>query len=70
MTGEKQLVFEVLFDSIDDLNNLMIVPVCQDQQPRMNEASERGDGSPFALSTIDDPVYNANTDPRTTPRSA
>ena len=36
--GETQLVFEVLFDTMEDLNDLTLVPVYQDQQPRMNEA--------------------------------
>lgn len=38
MAGENQLVFEVLFDTTDDLNNLTLVPVYQDQQPIMDEA--------------------------------
>ena len=33
-----QLVFEALFDSIDDLNHLTLAPVYSDQQPRMSEA--------------------------------
>ncbi|MBQ6174693.1 MAG: DUF4179 domain-containing protein [Clostridia bacterium] len=38
MAGENQLVFEVLFDTTDDLNNLTLVPIYEDQQPRMDEA--------------------------------
>jgi len=34
----RNLVFEVLFDSVDDVNNLALAPVYQDQQPRMSEA--------------------------------
>ena len=36
--GETQLVFEVLFDTMEDLNDLTLVPVYQDQQPIMDEA--------------------------------
>ena len=38
MAGENQLVFDVLFDTTDDLNNLTLVPIYEDQQPRMDEA--------------------------------
>ena len=36
--GENQLVFEVMFDATDDLNHLTLVPVYEDQPPRMEEA--------------------------------
>ncbi len=35
---EKQLVFEVMFDAIDDLAGLTLVPVYQNGQPHMEEA--------------------------------
>ena len=38
MAGENQLVFDVLFDTTDDLNNLTLVPIYEDQQPKMDEA--------------------------------
>ena len=38
VSGENQLVFEVLFDAMDDLNGLALVPVYRDQLPRMEEA--------------------------------
>lgn len=38
LNGENQLVFEMLFDKTDDLNDLTLVPVYRDRQPRVDEA--------------------------------
>ena len=35
---ENQLVFEVMFDAMNDLNGITLVPVYQNQQPHMEEA--------------------------------
>ena len=38
MSGENQLVYEVLFDAMNDLTGISLVPVYQNQQPNMEEA--------------------------------
>lgn len=37
LDGENQLVFEVLYDSVDDLNDLTLAPVYRYRQPRAEE---------------------------------
>ena len=38
VSGENQLVFEVLFDAMNDLTSIALVPVYQNQQPNTEEA--------------------------------
>ena len=38
ISGENQLVYEVLFDAMNDLTGISLVPVYQNQQPHMEEA--------------------------------
>ena len=38
MSGENQLVYEVMFDAMNDLTGIALVPVYQNQQPHMEEA--------------------------------
>ena len=36
--GENQLIYEVMFDAIDDLTGIELVPVYRNEQPKMEEA--------------------------------
>ena len=38
LSGENQLVFEVMFDAMNDLTGITLVPVYQNQQPHIEEA--------------------------------
>ena len=38
VNGENQLMFEVMFDAMDDLTGITLVPVYQNHQPHMEEA--------------------------------
>ena len=42
ISGENQLVYEVLFDAMNDLTGISLVPVYQNQQPHMEEAITLG----------------------------
>ena len=38
VSGENQLVYDVLFDAVQDWHGLTLVPVYENQQPHMEEA--------------------------------